>query len=110
MKNKDLQLLNPFGGQKMTCLLCGKGEHSATDPDIITDWRAVVLDGDTFYACPDEFPSHADDQVAYEQAYGRFLQAALDARAGLVAQRRARLMQAIRGPNGKLKKIKRRLN
>jgi len=116
VKNNTVQLLNPFGGQKMTCLLCGVEEKSSADPDVVTDWRAVHIEGDIFYACPDEFPPDTADQTAFQEAYQKFVLAAIEKRTQLVAERRQRLMSAIRGPvlsvvegpNGKLKKIQRK--
>jgi len=121
MKNKPLaqygfngQVLQPFNGQLMTCILCGLEEQStpgcrAADPEVLSDWRAVQLSSDLFYACPDEFPPDGASSAEYEAAYTRFLEAAIKKRAELVAARRASILRAIRGPNGKLKKVRRSL-
>lgn len=69
MRNKHT---NPpthlFNGEMMTCVMCGKQEHS--DPDRESDWRAVEFGGVVYYVCPAHFP---DDRTAtrwaYRQAY-----------------------------------------
>lgn len=76
-----------FMGELMTCILCGKEQLS--NPRVESNWRAVSLNGVTFYACPDHFP--ADDELPedpderkalYTAAYRAFLQAAIDTRDG----------------------------
>ena len=108
-------ILNPFDGREMTCILCGKKEsgnfaESNPDPDILSDWRAVELNSDIFYACVDEFPPDGASKEEYEIAYARFLEAAIKARAELVAKRRQAILAAIRDPDGKLKRHRRRVH
>jgi hypothetical protein len=80
-----------FQGELMTCILCGKEEHS--DPRVQSDWRAISLNGVVFYACPDHFPAdqdlpedtepHADvgkRKALYTAAYRVFLEAAIQAK------------------------------
>jgi|SRR3990172_13123232 len=103
-------ILNPFDGREMTCILCGKKEQSNPDPDILSDWRAVELNSDLCFACVDEFPPDGASKEEYEIAYARFLEAAIKARAELVAKRRQAILAAIRDPDGKLKRHRRRVH
>ncbi|HSF80935.1 MAG TPA: hypothetical protein VLA49_06855 [Anaerolineales bacterium] len=105
-KQLDPQMLIPFGGSKMECVLCGATEKSPRDPDIICDWRAVQLASDVFYACPDEFPPDGADDQSLEAAYRRFIEAALTQRMDLVEKRRAAIIRSFRGENGKLRRKK----
>ena len=104
------QVLQPFSGQVMTCILCGVKEKSHPDPEVLSDWRAVQLSSDLFYACPDEFPPDGASKEEFEAAYTRFLEAAIKARAELVAKRRQAILAAIRDPDGKLKRHRRRVH
>ena len=103
-------ILNPFDGREMTCILCGRVEKSNPDPDILSDWRAVELNSDLCFACVDEFPPDGASKEEYEIAYARFLEAAIKARAELVAKRRQAILAAIRDPDGKLKRHRRRVH
>lgn len=73
-----------FGGELMTCVLCGRAQQS--DPGRRSNWRAVVLDTRTYYACPGHFPPDGSDAEAFEAAYYRFLRRALEThRAAILA-------------------------
>ena len=103
-KEINPQLVAPFGGQRMTCVLCGMIQKS--DPDIISDWRAVQLEGSLFYACPDEFPPDGGSKEEYEAAYLRFITRALEKRQERIEQRKTITYRSVRGPNGKVRRIK----
>lgn len=69
--------LEPFMGEEMNCLLCGKFEMS--DPAVESDWRAAEANDRLVYACSAHFP--ANDDATTEnmgEAYYRFIQAVLD--------------------------------
>lgn len=40
-----------------------------SDPRRESQWRALVIDGETFYACPDEFPPDDGGVAAFKAAY-----------------------------------------
>ena len=67
-----------FRGEEMTCILCGARQTSS--PDTNTQWRICQLDGDKFYACPNEFPPDGSSEEAFEAAYRRFLLKAMEKR------------------------------
>lgn len=60
----------------LTCVLCGREQQS--DPGRRSNWRAVILDTRTYYACPGHFPPDGSDAEAFEAAYYRFLRRALE--------------------------------
>jgi hypothetical protein len=51
---EEIQEEGIFSGEVMTCVVCGAKRRS--DPGVESDWRCVIVDGERFYACPDEFP------------------------------------------------------
>lgn len=64
--------MEPFQGELMTCVICGKEQQS--DPAQPSGWRCVVTsDGHRFYACPDEFPPDPASVQAFGLAYARVL-------------------------------------
>ena len=68
-----------FTGELMTCVICGATERSA--PDKQTDWRAIDLDRERFYACPKEFPpdgATVSTAEAFALAYTKVIKAALE--------------------------------
>ena len=67
-----------FRGEEMTCILCGARQTSS--PDTNTRWRICQLDGDKFYACPNEFPPDGASQAQFEVAYRNFLLKATEKR------------------------------
>ena len=56
-----------FMGEMMHCVMCGKMERS--DPRRESQWRALTIDGQTFYACPAEFPPDDAGVAAFKAAY-----------------------------------------
>lgn len=57
----------PFKGELMTCCVCGKQQRS--DPKVQTQWRALEIDGEIIYGCPDEFPCDGAGDKAFKTAY-----------------------------------------
>ena len=57
-----------FLGEEMVCIMCGKKQLS--HPRVKSDWRAIQLDTDVFYACPDHFPKDKGaTKKDFEDAY-----------------------------------------
>ncbi len=69
-----------FSGEGMTCIMCGAEEQSS--PEVESQWRCVVVDGERFYVCPNEFPS---DEVGtredFKEAYLKVMKRILSIRA-----------------------------
>lgn len=62
----------PFQGETMTCVMCGKQHKS--NPMVESNWTAITVDaGQTYYACPAEFPPTNSSRKAYADAYERIL-------------------------------------
>lgn len=61
-----------FQSGLMTCVVCGKEQHS--DPDTESNWRALVLDDVTYYACTDHFPLDGASREQFRDAYIRVLE------------------------------------
>ena len=57
----------PFKGELMTCCVCGRQQRS--DPKVQTQWRAIEIDSEIVYGCPDEFPSDKAGREAFKTAY-----------------------------------------
>lgn len=57
----------PFMRELMTCCVCGKQQRS--NPRLESQWRALEVDNEIFYACPDEFPSDRAGKHAFSKAY-----------------------------------------
>lgn len=51
----------------MTCVVCGATKRS--HPQVESNWRAIELDENRFYACPDEFPTNGSGKNAFKAAY-----------------------------------------
>lgn len=56
-----------FTGELMICVVCGKQQHS--NPGTESNWRIVEIDGQSFYACPNEFPPDGSGKKAFKVAY-----------------------------------------
>jgi hypothetical protein len=52
---EEIQEEGIFSGEVMTCVVCGAKRRS--HPAVESDWRCVIVDGERFYVCPNEFPS-----------------------------------------------------
>lgn len=65
-----------FAGELMTCVMCGAQRKS--DPTANSDWRAVTVDGETFYACTKEFPPDGASAAEFEAAYDKVIRKVLD--------------------------------
>lgn len=68
-----------FAGEWMTCIMCGAAGPAArqhqSDPAVENHWRALDVDGQRFYACPEEFPPDGAPTQEFTHAYMRiFLQ------------------------------------
>ena len=61
----------PFRGELMTCVVCGATERAG--PGMSSNWRAVDIDDERFYACPRELPPDGASAKAYKKAYRRLL-------------------------------------
>lgn len=56
-----------FAGEIMTCVVCAKQQRS--NPESLSNWRCLEIDGDRCYACPDEFPPDRAGKKAFKTAY-----------------------------------------
>ena len=56
-----------FAGEWMTCIMCGKQHQS--NATVESNWRALDVDGQRFYACPEEFPLDDAPATAFSEAY-----------------------------------------
>lgn len=77
-----------FSGERMTCVVCGK--ERGGNGDGASAWRAVVWDGERFYACPGEFPGDEAPAVAFKQAFVIVIIACVWARLGQPVYERGR--------------------
>ncbi|OWY63990.1 hypothetical protein B7486_49810 [cyanobacterium TDX16] len=57
----------PFKRELMTCCVCGKQQRS--DPKVQTQWRALEIDSEIVYGCPDEFPRDGAEKEKFKTAY-----------------------------------------
>lgn len=64
---------DPFGGELMTCFLCGKQERS--NPHTESGWSLIVYGADSVYFCPNELPSDPASPEEYALAYERIFTA-----------------------------------
>jgi len=60
-----------FSGELMKCVICNCQEQS--EPGVESQWRALTVDGKTWYACPDEFPPDRASPEKFKNAYQRVL-------------------------------------
>lgn len=58
----------PFTDELMTCVVCGVQHRS--NSNVQSDWRAIDIENDTIYVCPDEFPPDQAGTEAFRKAYG----------------------------------------
>jgi hypothetical protein len=68
-----------FVGEMMTCVMCGAQKQSM--PHVESGWRAVQMDADVFYVCPDELPRDGASVEEYKIAYDRVLTKCLEVQA-----------------------------
>lgn len=61
----------PFQGELMECVLCGRKQESSPTSNL--QWRGVEINGDRFYACPQEFPPDGSSVEDFSKAYEVFL-------------------------------------
>lgn len=61
----------PFQGEAMTCVMCGRTQVS--DPAVESNWRAITVDGEAYYACTREFPHDGARAGKFAKAYARIL-------------------------------------
>jgi hypothetical protein len=73
--DKEGTMAGAFAGEIMTCVMCGVQQRH--DPGEESNWRALELNGELFYACASEFPSKEADypgmKVLYMNAYTKIL-------------------------------------
>ena len=99
--NKDWEPGDPFGGELMTCVVCGKQKRS--NPLAESDWRAIKIDDwDMYYACPEEFLGLKASSTSFRNAYLLIMACIMDdiackkdveRQASIVAYREARKTQ-----------------
>jgi hypothetical protein len=74
-----------FSGEMMTCVVCGARRRS--HPGVESDWRCVIVDGERFYVCPDEFPPDgAGREEDFREAYKLVLTKILSVRAKTIKE------------------------
>jgi hypothetical protein len=56
-----------FQGEIMTCTVCGKVEKS--DPNVVSNWTVVEVEGKAHYCCPDCLQQNAG---SVEERYALF--------------------------------------
>lgn len=72
----------PFQGETMTCVVCGRTKVS--DPRVHSQWRAITVDGETYYACTREFPDDRASAKKFQRAYDRILRKIAALKGGVV--------------------------
>lgn len=72
----------PFQGEVMICVMCGRQQRS--NPTVESNWRALTVDGETYYACPREFPKDGARAGKFAKAYERILRKIMALRGGTV--------------------------
>jgi hypothetical protein len=76
---EEIQEEGIFSGEVMTCVVCGAKRRS--HPAVESDWRCVIVDGERFYVCPDEFPPDgAGREEDFREAYKLVLTKVLSVR------------------------------
>jgi hypothetical protein len=66
----------PFTDELMICVVCSLEEKS--NPNIQSRWRALEIDNQIIYACPNEFPSDRARKEAFQKAYQLVIACGLD--------------------------------
>lgn len=61
----------PFTGELITCVVCGAQYRS--NPNVESDWRAIQIEDEILYACPNEFPPDGAGKEAFTAAYELFI-------------------------------------
>lgn len=56
-----------FTGELIICCVCGKQQRS--NPRFESQWRALEIDNEIVYACPDEFPDDKAGRDDFRKAY-----------------------------------------
>lgn len=55
-----------FSGQ-LTCIVCDRQE--VPQPHQHSNWRCIEVEGQKYYACPDEFPADTAGKDKFKTAY-----------------------------------------
>jgi hypothetical protein len=76
---EEIQEQGIFSGEVMVCVVCGAERQS--DVQVESNWRCVIVDGERFYVCPDEFPPDgAGREEDFREAYKLVLTKVLSVR------------------------------
>jgi hypothetical protein len=75
---EEIQEDGIFSGEVMVCVVCGAQRQS--DVQVESNWRCVIVDGERFYACPNEFPPDGAGREEFREAYKLVLTKVLSVR------------------------------